>query len=70
MRIHFKYLVYLIRHKYYVFMAGFSVGCSLWQIVVHDWSKFLPSEWIPYARYFYRGSLVQKCRRKAHPEEP
>ncbi len=25
----------------------------IWQGITHDWSKFLPSEWIPYAEYFY-----------------
>ncbi|MBU1621842.1 MAG: hypothetical protein KJ604_20490, partial [Gammaproteobacteria bacterium] len=27
--------------------------------IVHDWSKFLPSEWGPYAEYFYGGPHIK-----------
>jgi hypothetical protein len=27
-----------------------------WQGIIHDWSKFLPSEWFPYVAYFYGES--------------
>ncbi len=50
---HWKYLKYLLRHKYYVYKAGRKLGVGFWQLIVHDWSKFLPSEWFPYANYFY-----------------
>ena len=50
---HFKYLKYLIKHKYYVFLAGIRLKVPLFQLIIHDWSKFLPSEWIPYCNYFY-----------------
>lgn len=47
-----KYLRYLILHKWYV--AQECWRRNLWfRAIVHDWSKFLPSEFIPYARYFY-----------------
>ena len=29
------------------------VQASLWLALIHDWSKFLPSEWFPYVRAFY-----------------
>lgn len=48
-----KYLNYVIRHKWFVFQAGLKMSVSLWRLMKHDWSKFLPSEFIPYARYFY-----------------
>jgi len=50
---HFKYAVYLARHKWFVFVAGLRIGAPLWRLIIHDWSKFLPCEWLPYARYFY-----------------
>jgi hypothetical protein len=50
---HLKYARYLALHKWYVLLAGLKVGVPLRRLVVHDWSKLLPSEWIPYARYFY-----------------
>jgi hypothetical protein len=35
-----------------VFLAGLKVGSiPLWRLIVHDWSKFLPIEFLPYARY-------------------
>lgn len=50
---HLKYLRYLLRHKWYVLVAGLRTGTPLWRLLVHDWSKFLPSEWGPYVDYFY-----------------
>lgn len=52
---HFRYLSYLIRHKWFVFVAGLKVKASLWRLLKHDWSKFLPSEWFPYVESFYGG---------------
>ena len=50
---HLMYLRYLVRHKWYVYVAGRKLGVSLWRVLIHDWSKFTPAEWGPYARYFY-----------------
>lgn len=50
---HWQYLKYVVRHKWFVLIAGLQTGAPLWRLLIHDWSKFLPSEWIPYARYFY-----------------
>lgn len=47
-----KYLWYVIRHKYYVFIEC----CKLWipiRGLLHDISKLRPDEFIPYAKYFY-----------------
>ena len=49
---HFKYLSYVIRHKWYVMIECWKFGLY-WTGIVHDWSKFLPCEWFPYANYFY-----------------
>jgi hypothetical protein len=53
MATHWKYAKYVVRHKYFVFIAGLRTGASLWRLLKHDWSKLLPSEWFPYAEYFY-----------------
>lgn len=53
MRRHLAYLKYVMRHKWYVFVAGLSLRVPLWQLIFHDWHKFLLSEWFPYARTFY-----------------
>jgi len=47
-----RYLWQLLRHKWFVFVESCKLGIPLLGII-HDWSKFLPSEFIPYARYFY-----------------
>ena len=50
---YWAYLKYILRHKWFVFQAGLKVKAPIWQLIIHDWSKFLPSEFFPYADYFY-----------------
>lgn len=50
---HLKYLRYLLRHKWFVFLAGLTTKVPFWRLVIHDWSKFLPCEWFPYVEKFY-----------------
>jgi hypothetical protein len=52
-RMHWRYLRYLCRHKWFVAVAGLRLGVGLWRLLIHDYSKFFPSEWLPYARFFY-----------------
>ena len=47
-----KFLWSLLRHKWFVSVECCRLGVP-WLGVIHDWSKFLPSEFVPYARYFY-----------------
>lgn len=54
MRRHIAYLKYIIRHKWFVFIACRKLKVSLWRAIIHDWTKFLPSEWGLYARTFYK----------------
>ena len=54
-----NYVVKLMRHKWYVFQAGRKLGVGLWQLIVHDLSKFKPSEFLPYAR-FWEGMQKQR----------
>ena len=49
---HLKYLSYILRHKWFVFLACCKQGI-VWRGIIHDWSKFLPSELFPYMDYFY-----------------
>jgi hypothetical protein len=57
---YWDYLKYVLRHKWYVFLATVHMGireCApllIWRGIIHDWHKFLPGEFIPYARFFYR----------------
>lgn len=58
MKTHWKYFKYILRHKWYclkgcwILSRGWLFGIR-WLGVFHDWSKFLPSEWILYAQHFY-----------------
>lgn len=54
MRRYLAYLWYVLRHKWFVFIEGRKLGVSLWQLIIHDWSKFSPDEFIPYAKAFYK----------------
>lgn len=49
---HLTYASYIVRHKYFVFAAGLRTGAPIWRLVIHDWSKMLPSEWFPYVESF------------------
>lgn len=51
--IYFKQLSSLLLHKWYVFLAGWMIGVPFWRLAIHDWSKFMPTEFFRYARYKY-----------------
>lgn len=53
MKAHLRYLSYVVRHKWFVFVAGLRMGAPLWRLLIHDWSKFTPTEWGPYVRQFF-----------------
>jgi len=52
MKRHLAYLRYVLRHKLYVGQACLRYGLW-WRAIKHDWTKFLPCEWEPYANSFY-----------------
>ncbi len=53
MKRHWQYFKYVVRHKWYVLLAGLKLSVPIWILIFHDWDKFLPDEFIPYARFFY-----------------
>lgn len=52
MRKYWDYFKSVLRHKWYVFLECAKSGL-IWQGLVHDWHKFLPSEFFAYAEKFY-----------------
>lgn len=52
MKKHFKYLSYILRHKWFVFQECVKLGIPFLGLI-HDWQKFLPFEWMPYVETFY-----------------
>lgn len=74
MKKHWLYLKYVCRHKWFVFIACNEYGVSFWRAIIHDWHKFLPSEWFAYANYFYGNhpsweSVSSGVRRAGYPYE-
>jgi hypothetical protein len=70
-RAHLLYGSYVLRHKWFVLVAGIRLGppagwpvlgtLRWWlQLLMHDLSKFRPSEWSAYVDYFY-GEPVEGC---------
>jgi len=59
---YWQYLKYVLRHKWYVSVECFKTGL-IWRGICHDLSKFLPSEFIPYAQFFYGNGNNIKSRR-------
>ena len=58
-RKHWRYLKYVLLHKWYVFLECVDEGIFL-RGLVHDMSKFRPSEWFPYANHFYGRKVRDK----------
>ena len=59
MKKYLKYFNYVIKHKWFVFLECWKAGI-IWQGIVHDLSKLLPSEFFPYSIYFYGNSKNDK----------
>ena len=59
MKRYIAYLKYVLRHKRYVAQERFREG-MYWRAFVHDMSKFLPSEFIPYAKHFHNSESFQE----------
>ena len=51
--IYWNYLLKLLKHKWWVFIAGKLTGVPLWRRITHDWSKFMPIEFINYAGWYF-----------------
>lgn len=54
LKAHLLYSKYILRHKWFVFVAGMKINPFLFRrLLIHDWTKLTPGEWIAYTRYFY-----------------
>lgn len=60
MKPYLRYFWYVLKHKYFVFIAGLKTGAPIWRLIVHDLSKFRLDEFIPYAQYFYDDGLKKR----------
>ena len=71
MRRYLNYFLFILKHKWYVFIECFKEGI-IWRGIIHDMSKFLPSEFFPYAKNFYNkdGTKKEKKRDKSGYYKP
>lgn len=53
MKPHIQYLWYVLRHKWFVLVAGLKTDAPLWRLLIHDYSKFSRAEWSAYVHQFY-----------------
>lgn len=62
MKRHIEYFKYVIQHKWFVFLACLKLRVPLWTAIIHDWSKFTPSEWSGYANNFFKEDGTRRKR--------
>lgn len=59
-----QYAAYVIRHKRLILKLAPRWGVPFWQALIHDWTRFLPSEFLPSANYFFgtfqRGTIWRR----------
>lgn len=63
--IYLRFLWVLLQHKWFVLVAGLRCKVPLWRLIIHDWSKFTPTEFGRYARNFqgdYSSSPNDRAR--------
>lgn len=60
MKRHLEYFRYVLRHKWFVFLACLRLGVPLWIAVIHDWSKFTNAEWSGYAHNFFNADGTRR----------
>jgi len=68
MKRYWSYFKYVIKHKWYVFKECVKMG-RIWRGILHDLSKFLPDEFVPYAIYFYNSDGSKRIRDIQNMEE-
>ena len=64
---HFRYLWYLTKHRWYVFLECCKVGIPF-RGAIHDLSKYMPSEYFPYVERF--GGGISTGRNKDGSYDP
>lgn len=57
------YFCYVCRHKWYVFLEGRKRGVGFFQLLIHDWTKLTPKEFIPYMNKFNRHLKGEEYQR-------
>ena len=48
-----RYFFLILKHKWFFLLAAWRLNIPLWRALMHDWTKFLPSELPYYNRQFF-----------------
>lgn len=64
MQHHLNFLFYILKHKYYVFREGRKLGLPIVQLLMHDYSKFFPDEWMASVDFNSGGKGSQEMLKK------
>jgi hypothetical protein len=65
---YWNYFKYIIEHKWNVGIECLKMGMPI-HAITHDLSKFLPSEFIPYAKYFYETDKATNYDKKTENDK-
>jgi hypothetical protein len=66
--VYWKYLCYIVEHKWNVGIECIKAGMPI-HAITHDFSKFLPSEFIPYAKFFYNKNRTKEYKQSDESDE-
>jgi hypothetical protein len=53
----FRFYLQTIQHKWFVFLGGLKLRVPIHQLLLHDWTKFTPTETIGYTKYIFVDSM-------------
>lgn len=59
---------YVWIHKLRVYQAGRQLGLSAIRLILHDWDKLLPSNWLAYSEQFYTYSGYKTINSKEYSQ--
>lgn len=60
-----KYFIYLLRHKYYIFIECIKNKLFI-SAIIHDWDKFIPSNFISYSRALNRENFLKEIEKEKY----
>jgi hypothetical protein len=63
-----RFLHATLVHKFWVYRAGRRLRVGVWQLFIHDMSKFRAAEYVPYGRFFYRKPGAGWLKASIDPE--
>lgn len=66
---YWKYLKYVLRHKYFVFKSGLKYSVPIWNLILHDYDKFGWKMFKAYANYFNNFKNLMTEERARHLQD-